>query len=60
MTKPTTVFDIVAQVLIGLLSLCDNGTEEGKGGIIGSNLYQILVKEGVYFSGSLSWIIQNG
>ena len=53
----TTVFDIAAQALIGLLSFCDHGMEEGKGGNIGSNLYHVLEKEVIYLSGSLSCMI---
>ena len=56
----TTVFDIADQVRIGLIVLCNNAPEKSKGGIIGSNLYQILENEDIYLSGALSCMIQNG
>ena len=45
---------------MGLLALCDNVPEKRKGGLIVSHVHHILEKEGIYFSGALSCIIQNG
>ena len=55
----TTFFDIADQARVGLLALFNNGPEEGKGGLIGSHLYQILENEENYLLGALSCMIKN-